>query len=312
LTGPPKSAIRDFGIVRREPTMSDADSLELDVARQRSPAYPYIPLDLAMERVKKLYDQVRDHPQPREVLAKVYGKPPTSSATIQTFATLIQYGLLENVVQNGQRRLRVTALARTITHPNAPAEAVANGRKTAALNPLIFRELWDRYGAMTDLADDVPLFYLTHDRREQGAAFTERAAHEVLRVYRATLAYAGLTDSDKLLPEEEEEEEGTEGVTHESSGRGPMPQPDRPRSHLPSSQASGRLALAEHERELQTGLLSKSASYRVIVSGRVGVKEIERLIRKLEMDKEILADEEDPRDPDDLRDAALMREAESG
>ena len=44
------------------------------------------------------------------------------------------------------------------------------------------------------------------------------------------------------------------------------------------------------ERELTTGLLSKDASFRLIVSGNVGVKEIERLIKKLELDKEILAE----------------------
>jgi hypothetical protein len=46
----------------------------------------------------------------------------------------------------------------------------------------------------------------------------------------------------------------------------------------------------EGERELTTGLLSKQSSFRLIVSGEVGVKEIEHLIRKLELDKEILAD----------------------
>ncbi len=44
------------------------------------------------------------------------------------------------------------------------------------------------------------------------------------------------------------------------------------------------------ERELTTGLLSKDASFRLIVSGAIGVKEIERLIKKLELDKEILAE----------------------
>jgi hypothetical protein len=49
--------------------------------------------------------------------------------------------------------------------------------------------------------------------------------------------------------------------------------------------------LMDGERELTTGLLSKDASFRLIVNGPVGVREIERLIRKLELDKEILADE---------------------
>lgn len=48
------------------------------------------------------------------------------------------------------------------------------------------------------------------------------------------------------------------------------------------------------ERELTTGLLSRRASFRLIVIGHVGEKEIERLIKKLELDKEILADPETP------------------
>ncbi|MCC8956848.1 hypothetical protein H8B02_26460 [Bradyrhizobium sp. Pear77] len=36
--------------------------------------------------------------------------------------------------------------------------------------------------------------------------------------------------------------------------------------------------------------LAKGASFRLIVSGNIGVKEIERLIQKLEIDKEILAE----------------------
>lgn len=46
----------------------------------------------------------------------------------------------------------------------------------------------------------------------------------------------------------------------------------------------------EGERELTTGLLSKDASFRLIVSGKVGEKEIDLLIRKLQLDKEILAE----------------------
>lgn len=48
--------------------------------------------------------------------------------------------------------------------------------------------------------------------------------------------------------------------------------------------------MSAHERVLQAGMLSKSASYRLIVSGPVGVAEIDRLLKKLEVDKEILAD----------------------
>jgi hypothetical protein len=47
------------------------------------------------------------------------------------------------------------------------------------------------------------------------------------------------------------------------------------------------------ERELTKGILAREASFRLIVSGKLGVKGIERLIQKPEIDKEILADQED-------------------
>jgi len=274
--------------------MAEPEAPELEVSKQRSPAYPYISLDLAVDRAKKLFERLRDTAQPREVMAQAYGKPVTSSATIQTFATLTQYGLLEVVNSNGQRRLRVSSVVRTLSNPNAPVETVQDILKDLALRPSIFRELWARYGTTIGLHDGAILYYLTHDReREHGSVFTDRAAQEVLRVYRGTITYAGLTEPDNILEEEEEDEVGTIDETlkapsteSESTKSAPIP-PDP----LPQ-QRERRLPMSDQERELQTGMLSKTASYRVVVSGHVGVKEIERLIRKLEMDKEILADEE--------------------
>jgi hypothetical protein len=77
-----------------------------------------------------------------------------------------------------------------------------------------------------------------------------------------------------------------------------IPPANAGRSDVPTPIAGG-------ERELLSGMLSKTASFRLIVTGKVAVKEIERLIKKLELDKEILADEdaEDPRDPDLMLDS---------
>lgn len=44
----------------------------------------------------------------------------------------------------------------------------------------------------------------------------------------------------------------------------------------------------QNARVLQNGILSKNATYRIIVNGNIGPKEIERMIKKLEVDKEIL------------------------
>jgi hypothetical protein len=56
--------------------------------------------------------------------------------------------------------------------------------------------------------------------------------------------------------------------------------------------ATGKVKVMAGERELTTGMLSKDANFRLVVSGPIGVKEIERLIKKLEIDKDILAEQE--------------------
>jgi hypothetical protein len=275
--------------------MSEGEENRIEVPRQRSPAYPYIPLDAAIERAGKIYAQVREHAQPREVLAKVYGKPATSSSTIQTFATLLQYGLLENVSAAGDRRMRVSPLAREILHPHAPADAVAAATKKAALKPPIFAELWSKFGDTKSISESVPLYYLTSDReREHGSVFTDKAAGEVLRIYRVTLDYAGLTDADRLHAEEPEEEAPlADNPETENRTEKDAVAEQRKSPNPPSGSKERSIQMATGERELQTGILSKGASYRVIVSGKIGVREIERLIAKLELDKEILADSED-------------------
>ena len=46
------------------------------------------------------------------------------------------------------------------------------------------------------------------------------------------------------------------------------------------------------EREWKKGQLAKDVSYRLIVTGNVGVKEIEQLIKHLELEKKMLADQD--------------------
>jgi hypothetical protein len=97
----------------------------------------------------------------------------------------------------------------------------------------------------------------------------------LVSVYKDNIAFARLTGSDNIVPNPEasnkEKPKPLGGIT--------PPKQD--------------VKLMANERELTTGLLSKDANFRLIVSGPIGVKEIERLIRKLELDKEILAEQGD-------------------
>ncbi|HWX89052.1 MAG TPA: hypothetical protein VNY75_02015 [Rhizomicrobium sp.] len=59
--------------------------------------------------------------------------------------------------------------------------------------------------------------------------------------------------------------------------------------NVPPLPPGNKTKLMGGERELTAGLLSKDASFRLIVSGPVGASEIQRLIVKLELEKGILA-----------------------
>jgi hypothetical protein len=107
-----------------------------------------------------------------------------------------------------------------------------------------------------------------------------------LKVYDDTISFARLSDDDKVSPTENDEEEESESGEQAGSverGRSPPPSP-------PPPPPSNKAILMAGERELTAGLLSKDANFRLIVSGQIGVKEIERLIAKLNIDKEILAE----------------------
>jgi hypothetical protein len=139
-----------------------------------------------------------------------------------------------------------------------------------AWRPSLFQDL------RKDFPDTVPsLDNLQFSLVKMG--FTQEAAEKAAKSYLATMNLAmGIADSytapDEAGDEADEQETPASRVV----------QPPK-----------GKVKLMEGERELTTGLLAKEASFRLIVSGQVGVKEIERLIQKLELDKEILADQSD-------------------
>ena len=94
-----------------------------------------------------------------------------------------------------------------------------------------------------------------------------------------------------------EEEPAAPGASADGAAAAPPPQtlPPQPPPPVVSVPAAAPSAAMEAERELSTGTLAAGASFRLLITGRVGVKEIERLIRRLELDRDILADEEDRR-----------------
>ncbi len=255
--------------------MSEASSNAAATAnrapKDRSPSFPFIPLETAIERLVAFDRYFGRHPTPADKAGLAWGYKDKSSQADQTLGALRSFGLALYKGTGPKREISVSSEGRTYlrAEQDSTRESVV---KTAALRPRMFRKLW------LDWREDRPVDAVALEKLKFDYKFTDNGAKSFLKVYDATVAYAKLSSSDKI-PEDGEDD--ADGDTGENGNSAPLPPP------------AGKAKIMAGERELMTGLLSKDASFRLIVSGAVGVKEIERLIKKLELDKEILADIDD-------------------
>ncbi|MBI1179340.1 MAG: hypothetical protein GC201_02205 [Alphaproteobacteria bacterium] len=178
----------------------DDDSGDTKQKRWRSPPYPMFDLAQAVERLSLMYGKARHHSVGVGVLAEAWGLKSGDGKVWRAAAALIQYGLLTSSGTGKGRKFQITDLGRRIVLDEDPNSARRKeAMKTAALKPMINNELWEKYKTANGLADSVIKSYLTLDRQDAGnAPYSPTAADEVLGAFRASLAYAGISDSDSM------------------------------------------------------------------------------------------------------------------
>jgi hypothetical protein len=249
-------------------------------SKDRSPSFPFIPLKIAIERLEAFEKKFGRHPTPFVKVGLAWGLKEKSSQADQILAALRSFGLVRYEGMGKERQASLTEEGRT--YIRAQQDSVKRQiLKQSALRPKIIRKFWTTWGPDRP-PDEVALDQLTLKN-----SFTDAGAKNFLSVYDATIAYAGLTAYDKFEGIEEDVEGESEEVVHVES-----PYKSDDSTGIVDKQQKKKVHLMAGERELTTGLLSKDANFRLIVSGNVGVKEIERLIKKLELDKEILAEQD--------------------
>ena len=158
-------------------------------ARQRSPNYPTVGLQDALERVRRLFNEDGRASVPVEIAAKHIGYAAAHGQAYSVISALKKYGLLE------ESKGRVALSQRAIELLNLP---VADPRriqalKDAALSPPIYRELVEQHsekGLPSDEALEAEL--VTYK------SFNPKAVAGFVRDFRATLEFAGLSDFSTL------------------------------------------------------------------------------------------------------------------
>ena len=237
------------------------------MAKARSPNYPNYDLQSAIAMVDKVFAKDGRNKVSRAIVATHLGHDSLSGPALGKIGALRAYGLLAG--SGDDLRVSDDAIA-ALKAPQGSAARTEAVRRLAA-NPTLFQMISKEYPAQP--SKETLEWWLV----QQG--FSETASGIAAESYLQTRAFV-----DSL---------GDLGNDSEGGDRGP-PQDDSSKKQpgSPKTNTGQRAKIMDGERELTTGLLSRDASFRLVVSGPVGVKEIERLIAKLELDKEILAEPE--------------------
>ncbi len=242
--------------------------------RLRSPNYPALNLQKSLELAGKLFDVHRRHPIPLAVAAKDWGFVPESNYVAQRLAAIAAYGLVEIEGVKDTRKLTISELASNIfidKRPGSTERAVCI--KRAALQPDIFRKLYDAY------PEELPADHLLEYELEKDHKFNPNSIRNFINILKATFDFAKVYESDILeaesLPDQEEKMIAAsdkipvkEGTTIRIPAIIPLPD----------------------EREVANYPIGQGLKARILVSGKtpLTLRAIEKLVALLELNKEDL------------------------
>lgn len=177
--------------------MADTATETVKAKKHRSPAYPFLGLETAIERARQVYEKERTHPAALPVMAGHWGFKAKSSGGLQTAAALKQYGLLEESAGSGaERRLKLSELARQILLQQKNSAGWIEATKRAAVSPPLYGELFSKWGTQLP-SDENFKTHLVLDRN-----FNDAVVDSVIKNYKDTLVFSRLSESGTMSDDE--------------------------------------------------------------------------------------------------------------
>jgi hypothetical protein len=198
------------------------------VTRHRSPNFPAINLEKAVERAEKLKNRYSRTQVPLEVAQEWWGYKRNSSSGQQIVAALRAYGLLDVEGEGKARKIWINDSAYRIVMNSSDRPELL---QKAALAPAIHKELWEKYRGHGIPADEIIKHYLLLDRKQ--GTFNEDSVGTAVANFRSSLKYAGLlpiaesenkVDEDKERPADQKVKVG-DLVQWTSAGTDMFPEP---------------------------------------------------------------------------------------
>src|ERR1700687_1669131 len=235
--------------------------------RDRSPAFPFIPLKTAIERLEAFDKKFGRHPAPASKVGLAWDMKEKSSQADQTVAALKSFGLVKYEGLGAARHISLTDEGRN--YLRAQQDSVKKEiLKVCALRPKIMRTFWAAWQA------DRPPDEVALDKLILNGGFSEGGARNFLKVYDDTVSYTGLLNSDKMDLEQEDgsDDDGEIGATTAKPVI-PLKAPANPSTHVPQ----GKVKLMDGERVVFTEESNPQNYLKLVASGEVDETMLEAL-----------------------------------
>ncbi len=296
--------------------------------RHRSPSYPGLTLTECVARAKKLYEKEGKHAAPVSAVVSHWDYSEKSSGGKLSIAALKAFGLIDDKGVGNDRVVNLTEAGLSIVRDEREISPERSKLlEAAATTPKIIRDLVAEYPDGKASGENLRHYLVSREYNPNAVSDIIKVYKDALSYInpdKASVQDEGPEgennaeigdlvqwESGGVLQLEQpkrvravEEHEGQTWVFIDGSqtgipmseviveGKGGQSDNQPPRVNPPTLPIPG-VATSDSEREWLRGPLSRDISYRLLVSGDMGPKEIGKLIRLLEAQKLVLSDVDD-------------------
>ncbi|WP_413989840.1 hypothetical protein ACMDCR_28520 [Labrys okinawensis] len=245
----------------------------------RSPRYPIIGLREAIEKAALVYKSDFRNKIPKDLVATHIGYSSLNGKSLGIISALTKYGLLEG----SRESMWVTDRLIDIAERELGDPERVTAIKDAALAPEPFVDIAKQF---PEKASDAAIRSFLITKRQ----YLPDSAERLIRSYRET---QGVVEEETGGYDSSGKKEGLPQVQTTQDTHPAATVREAPPVVAQSGGVSSRVAIDGNEREWIRGPLSRGSSYRLIVSGDLGPKEIGKLIKLLQAQKAVLDDDDD-------------------
>jgi len=259
-------------MAEKQKPINEGSAVTAKKSRQRSPNYPAIGLEKALERAQTIKDQAGRHAMPIGVAYGAWNYK--TAAGDQTVAALRAFGLIEVEGVKDKRQLKLTEAAWRILG-NAPDRPEL--LKVAALRPEIHKRIWEKYEGAA-VSDAILGDYLKWD-----LGFNATFVDSFITQFRATIAFANVNSSDTVAGEYSEERESEETAPMQSQTTPTRVTP----SNITQNAAAPPRQPAEFRQMTELAFkLSRGSDAKVVIYGDASQEAIKKLRALLELSED--------------------------